>query len=186
LQIDNRACARPGAPVTLGGKELYDAEAGLAFLLSRPEVEEIGVYGFSMGGAAAIRLAARHVEISAVVAEGGYFNLGDDLVEPDSRLNVLHRVFLYTIAVSYWLQTGVNPWEISPIDDLPEISPRPIFLLYGEGEAASGRAQAQFEAAQEPKSLWIVPGGAHGSNYVASPGEFRHRVTDFFSSALSP
>ena len=186
LQIDSRACARPRAPVTLGAKELFDAEAGLAFLLSRPEVEVIGVYGFSMGGAAAIRLAARHAEVAAVVAEGGYFNLGDDLIEPDSRLNALHRAFLYTIAASYWLQTGMNPWEISPIDDLPEISPRPVFLIYGEGEAASGRAQAQFEAAREPKSLWVVPGGAHGINYAASPGEFRHRVTEFFSSTLSP
>ena len=186
LQIDTRACAKPRAPVTLGAKELYDAEAGLAFLQSRPEVEETGVYGFSMGGAAAIRLAARDAEITAVVAEGGYFNLGDDLIEPDSRLNVLHRAFLYTIAASYWLQSGTNPWEISPIDDLPAISPRPVFLIYGEGEATSGRAQAQFEAAREPKSLWIVPGGAHGTNYAASPGEFRHRVTNFFSRALSP
>lgn len=185
LQIDSRACARPRAAVTLGAKELYDAEAGLAFLLSRPEVVETGVYGFSMGGVAAIRLAARHAEIAAVVAEGGYFNLGDDFVEPDSRLNILHRAFLYTIAASYRLQTGMNPWEISPIDDLPEISPRPVFLIYGEGEAASGRAQAQFAAAREPKTLWIVPGGAHGTNYAASPGEFRHRVTEFFSSALN-
>jgi uncharacterized protein len=185
LQIDSRACARPRAAVTLGAKELYDAEAGLAFLLSRPEVVETDVYGFSMGGVAAIRLAAQHPEIAAVVAEGGYFNLGDDFVEPDIRLNILHRAFLYTIAASYWLQTGMNPWEISPIDDLPEISPRPVFLIYGEGEAASGRAQAQFAAAREPKTLWIVPSGAHGTNYAASPGEFRHRVTEFFSGALS-
>jgi hypothetical protein len=121
-----------------------------------------------------------------VVAEGGYFNLGDDLIEPDSPLSVLHRAFLYTIAASYWLQTGMNPWVISPIDDLPEISPRPVFFIYGEGEAASGRALAQFEAAGDPKIMWIVPGGAHGSNYAASPGEFRRRVLTFFSSALSP
>jgi fermentation-respiration switch protein FrsA (DUF1100 family) len=186
LQIDSRACARPPAPVTLGAKEIYDAEAGLDFLLSRPEVEEIGVFGFSMGAAAAIRLAARHADIAAVVAEGGYFNLGDDLIEPESRLSIPHRAFLYTIAAAYWLQTGVNPWEISPIDDLPAISPRPVLLIYGDGETASGRARAQFEAAREPKDLWIVPGGAHGSNYAASPGAYRRRVTEFFSSTLSP
>lgn len=186
LQIDSRACARPPALVTLGAKETYDAEAGLGYLLSLPEVEKIGIYGFSMGAATAIRAAARHTEIASVVAEGGYFNLGDDLIEPESKLAFPHRAFLYTIAASYWLQTGMNPWEISPIDDLPRICPRAVFLIYGEGEATSGRAQAQFEAAREPKSLWIVPGGAHGSNYAASPGEFRRRVTEFFSSTLRP
>lgn len=184
LQIDSRACARPSASVTLGAKEIYDAEAGLDFLLDRPEVEEIGIFGFSMGAAAAVRMAAQRTEIAAVVAEGGYFNLGDDLIEPDSQMPILRRAFLYAIAVSYWLQTGMDPWKISPIDELPKISPRPVFLIYGEGEADSGRAQAQFEAAKEPKDLWIVPGGAHGSNYAASPGEYRRRVTEFFSTML--
>jgi fermentation-respiration switch protein FrsA (DUF1100 family) len=57
-------------------------------------------------------------------------------------------------------------------------------MIYGEGEAASGRALQQFAAAGEPKELWIVPGGAHGANYAASPGEYSRRVTDFFRKAL--
>jgi dipeptidyl aminopeptidase/acylaminoacyl peptidase len=184
LQIDSRACARPRAPVTLGAKETFDAEAGLDFLLSRPEVKEVGVFGFSMGAAAAVRAAAAREEIAAVVAEGGYFNLGDDFIEPASQMTILRKAFLYSIAASYWLQAGMNPWQISPIDELPKISPRPVFLIYGEGEAASGRAQAQLNSAREPKELWVVPGGAHGSNYAAAPGEYRQRVTEFFNKML--
>jgi len=185
LQIDSRACARPAHPITLGAKEVLDAEAGLAFLQSQQEVKKIGIFGFSLGAVAAIRTAARHPEIVAVVAEGGYFNLGDDMIEPESQLSPLRRGFLYTIAGAYWLQSSVNPWEISPIDDLAAISPRPVLLIYGDGEVASGRALEQFTAAREPKSLWIVPGGAHGSNFNASPGEYRRRVTDFFSRAMN-
>ena len=131
LQIDSRACAQPEAVVTLGAKEVFDAEAGLLFLQSRPEIERIGSFGFSMGGAAAVRSAARQVDIAAVVAEGGYFNLGDDIVEPDSQLGLPHQAFLYTTAGAYWLFSGINPWEVSPIDDLPSISPRPLLLIYG-------------------------------------------------------
>lgn len=184
LQIDSRACARPVRPVTLGAKEVFDAEAGLAFLQGQPDVKSIGIFGFSMGAAAAIRTTARRPEIAAVVAEGGYFNLGDDLIEPESQVSLLRRGFLYLIAGSYWLQTGANPWEISPIDDLAAISPRPVLLIYGEGEVASGRALAQFAAAREPKGLWVVPGGAHGSNFAASPGEYRRQVTEFFNRAM--
>ena len=185
LQVDSRACARPTAAVTLGAKELWDAEAGLAYLEQLPGVDAIGAFGFSMGASTAIRLAARHEEVAAIVAEGGYFNLGDDLIEPDLQLGLPRQAFLYSIAGSYWMQSGSNPWRISPIEDLPRISPRPVLLIYGEGEAASGRALAQFAAARDPKALWILPGGGHGTNYAASPGEYRRRIIEFFGSALN-
>ncbi len=184
LQVDSRACARPPAPVTLGADEARDAEAGLEFLLSRPGVRNVGVFGFSMGGAAAIQLAVRHEEIDTAVIEGSFFNLGDDFVEPEERYSPVRMAFLYSIAGAYWLQTGVNPWSVSPIDDLPAISPRPVFLIFGEGELASAHAYEQFAAANEPKALWIVPGGAHGGNFAASPGEYTRRVTDYFRRTL--
>ena len=186
LQIDSRACANPPSAVTIGAKEVYDAEAGLEFLLSRPEVDSdrIGVFGFSMGGVTAIRTAARNNEVAAVLAEGGYFNMGKDFVEPEVKKSLPRSVFLYTIAGVFWARTGVNPWEVSPIDDLPKISPRDVFLIYGENEIASGRGQEQYDAAQEPKVLWVVPEGAHGINHLVAPEEYRQRVLDFFDEAL--
>ncbi|MEA2008476.1 MAG: hypothetical protein U9O54_05105, partial [Chloroflexota bacterium] len=46
LQIGSRACATPPSPVTLGANETLDAEAGLEFLLTRPEVDpdKIGLF----------------------------------------------------------------------------------------------------------------------------------------------
>ncbi len=184
LQIDTRACAKPPAPVTLGGAEAEDVAAGLAFLQSRPEAHRVGALGFSMGGVAVVRAAARHPDIAAVIDDGGYFNLGDDFIEPDEPKSLTRSLFLHYIAGAYWLQTGINPWEISPIDDLPAISPRPVFLIYGEHEATSGRAQAQFAAAGEPKELWIVPGSTHGSNHLIAPQEYERRVLEFFDKYL--
>jgi fermentation-respiration switch protein FrsA (DUF1100 family) len=185
LQIDSRAHSQPRAAVTLGGNEVLDVEAALAFLAGRPEVEHIGAIGFSMGGVGAIRAAARYPEIEAVLAEGGFYNLGGDFVERDSPKSPFRSLFLYTIALAFWANSGVNPWEISPIDDLPAISPRPLLLIYGEGEAASGRAQAQYAAAQPPKELWLVPGGAHGRNHLVVPQQYQQRVLEFFRLNLS-
>ncbi len=186
LQIDSRMCADPPAPVTLGYYESFDAEAGLAFLLDRPEVdpERIGIYGFSMGGAAAIQAAARSPEIVAVLAEGGYFNLGLDFMDADRDPSPLMLPFLYTVAGMFRLQTGVNPWDSDPIGDLPSISPRPVFLIYGDGEIANGRGREQYEAALEPKTLWVVPGGTHGTNHLAAPEEYDRRVLEFFKETL--
>lgn len=186
LQLSARVCATPARPVTLGALEVRDAAAGLAFLQARAEVDpaRIGVFGFSMGGAGAIRAAAREVDIAAVLAEGGYFNLGKDIVEPEAKESLVRKVFLYTIADVFWLRTGANPWQISPVDEIGAISPRPVFLIYGEFEADSGRAQAQFDAAGEPKALWIVPGGDHGQNYRVAPEEYTRRVVTFFEQTL--
>jgi dipeptidyl aminopeptidase/acylaminoacyl peptidase len=184
LQIDSRAQARPRAAVTLGGHEVLDVEAALDFLEGQPEVSRVGAYGFSMGGVGAIRAAARHPEIEAVVAEGGFYNLGEDFVEPESPKSPLQSLFLHTIALAYWANSGIDPWEISPIDDLAAISPRPLMLIYGEAEAASGHAQAQYDAAIPPKEFWLVPGGAHGRNHLVAPEEYQRRVLAFFSDNL--
>jgi len=186
LQIDSRACAKPPARVTLGADEMQDVVAGLDFLLSRSEVapDRIGGLGFSMGGVTLIQAAARLPQIQALIAEGGYDQLGHHIVQPGAKTSLGRKIFLYTVAGVFWLQTGVNPWEVSPIADLPAISPRPVFLIYGEHEIARANGRAQFDAAGEPKRLWVVPGGDHGDNYHIAIEEYERRVLEFFDQAL--
>ena len=183
LQIDSRACAQPPQPVTLGAKEALDAKTGLAYLQRQPGIRRVGLTGFSMGAAAAIRAAARNPQAAAVVAEGGYYNLGEDFVDGAASPGV-ERLFLHLVAASYWMQSGSNPWQASPIDDLPRISPRPVLLIYGTGEAASGKAQEQYDAARGASNLWLVPGGVHGLNYSIAGAEYERRVGEFFAQAL--
>jgi uncharacterized protein len=188
LQIEGRACAQPPRAVTLGGDELLDAQAGLEFLMHRDDVDtkRIGAFGFSMGGVTALRLAARQPQIRAVVAEGGYDQLGTHITQPRAQLSLPREIFLYTVAGSFWLQTGINPWSISPLAEIPEIAPRPVMLIYGEHEIQRGGGDLQYQAAGEPKTLWVVPGGDHGSNFLLDPQEYNRRVLEFFERALYP
>ena len=188
LQIEGRGCGEPVSVVTLGYLESFDAEAGLEYLLGREEInpDRIGVFGFSMGAAASIQAAARNEGFAAVLAEGGYFNLGQDMVEGDgtgpSQWWLLP--FQYTVVGMYWLQTGINPWDSNPLDVIADISPRPIMLIYGSQELASGRGMQHFEAAGAPKEIWVVPGGTHGTNHVVALEEYARRVVEFFDWAL--
>lgn len=186
LQVDSRACASPPAPVTIGAKEVFEAEAALEYLLRRPEVSKIGAFGFSMGGATAIRTAARRPEIAAVVAEGGYYNIGLDFIEPERPKPWWEKVYLNTIAWVFRWKHGIDPFQVSPVDDLPKISPRPVLLIYGELEIHSGRGDIQYAAAQVPKELWIVPGGRHGTNHQVATEEYERRVSEFFARTLCP
>jgi fermentation-respiration switch protein FrsA (DUF1100 family) len=186
LQIDSRGCTDPISPVTLGANELNDAAAGLDFLFSRRDVipDKIAVYGFSMGAVTAIRTAARYPQIAAVVAEGGYGNLGHHIVRPEPSQGSPIKLFRLTLAGVYWLRTGINPWTISPIDDLPSISPRPLLLIYGENEIDSGAGWDQYKSARQPKELWVVPEGSHGRNHLIHPERYQKKVVDFFQQTI--
>jgi fermentation-respiration switch protein FrsA (DUF1100 family) len=79
---------------------------------------------------------------------------------------------------------GVDPFAISPVDDLANTSLQPVLLIYGSEEIASGRGELQYAAAQEPKELWVVEGGKHGTNYAIARQEYKKRVLEFFTQAL--
>jgi hypothetical protein len=42
----------------------------------------------------------------------------------------------------------------------------------------------QFDAASEPKEIWIVPSGNHGTNYFVAQTSYEDQVLDFFDTWL--
>jgi fermentation-respiration switch protein FrsA (DUF1100 family) len=76
--------------------------------------------------------------------------------------------------------------SVSPIDVIHGISPSPVFLIAGEGDALipAENGRRLFEAAAEPKELWIIPGAAHGATLAAAGAEYEKRVGDFFDRQL--
>lgn len=183
IQVDTRACSQPSARVTLGADEIFDAEAALSFLQTIPEVDpnRIGVMGFSMGGATAIRLMARQEAISSLVRDGGYSSL-QELFKPTENDSFLATIFRRFVEKMFVWQTEIDPKHISPIDDLQTIKGRPVLFIFGEMEAESGLAQ--YEAANEPKEVWIVQGGSHGNNHLVAPEEYQEKVLNFFNRTL--
>jgi uncharacterized protein len=186
VQVDSRSCGKPSRIVTLGALEREDALAAVDFLLTQPEVDpqRIGIFGYSMGGAASIRAAAQSSNIRAVVAEGGYYNLGKDIVSAGDGLPVILISLQQSMVFFYNVLTGIDAFSISPVDDISQIKEAAILLIYSESENASGRGTAQFQAANPPKQLWIVVDGAHGNNHVVAPDEYHRRILDFFNRYL--
>jgi pimeloyl-ACP methyl ester carboxylesterase len=183
ILIDSRVCSQPPSPVTLGGNEVFDGEAALEFLLKSDAIDanRIGVWGFSMGGATAIRLAAERQEIQAIIRDGGFSNLGELLSPPSEKRFFIRQIQALNTHFFHFF-TGINPWQISPIDDLSMMPPRPIFFIFAETEAAMG--MEQYDQAKEPKTLWIVQDSQHGNNYNSSPFLYEEKVILFFQKYL--
>ncbi len=167
---------------TLGYKEALDVEAALDYVLSSQEgVEHVGAWGASMGGAAVLEAAARREEIEAVVVDSTFPTLEDEFehVIPMTTLRPLIRFFAER-------EAGLEVDMLRPVGRIGELSPRPVYLIYGEADGAipPDSGSRLYEAAGEPKTLWMEPGVGHVGMYNNSPEEYEQRVVEFFDEAL--
>lgn len=147
-----------------------DVAAALLYLQGRPDINpmSIGIRGSSFGSWLAIHTAAHLPDISSVVAfcpttetlfsiileEVGMVQRGhpSDLVRPD-----LPRVNVNSMA-QLLMRVDINT-------AIERISPRPLLLVHCEGDEVvpSHVSNRLYDSAAEPKTLWLLPGGDHGS-----------------------
>jgi dipeptidyl aminopeptidase/acylaminoacyl peptidase len=179
-----------GRRTSLGLREQKDIEAALAFLKTRRDTidpKRVGIYGFSMGGSAAILAAAKTGAFSAVVTDSAFTSLRDQAREAITGFYHLPAFpFLQLTVLGYELsfQTWVD--AIAPVKVIAAIAPTPVLIIAGEGDkmipAENGRNL--FIAAGEPKELWIIPGADHGGTLAAAGREYEKRVGEFFDKQL--
>ncbi len=178
-----------GEMVTYGYAETDDVLAAVDYLLSRSDADpqRIGILGGSLGAATALRAAACSTRLKAVVAESAFTSLEDEVASSFTVFSGL-PAFPFaplTVAFAQW-QTGLRISEVRPIDDIPSIAPRPVFIIHGTDDDMIPAEQGLrlYEAAGEPKKLWMVGGMGHESALGLFPDEYEKRVIGFFDKAL--
>jgi dipeptidyl aminopeptidase/acylaminoacyl peptidase len=188
LLFDWRGCGASGQAIrTLGYREALDLAAAADYMKEQPGTDRVGALGFSVGGAAAIRAAAENPDIGAVVAMGNYYDLEADIYGRGEEYPLLSGLLEREVAWLFQRKTGINfDRDLEPVDLVPQISPRPLLLIYGELEEhpPPSHGQTMFQAAREPKEFWVLPNVGHGGYYHAQPEEFTRRVVSFFDAAL--
>lgn len=173
--------ASGGDTTTLGYREALDVEAALDYALGQNGVRHIGAYGQSMGAATVIRTAARRGEIKAVVADSAYPALEEmiDRVVRFRPLRPLVRFFGERAA-------GMEVDAMRPVDDIGRISPRPVFIIQGGNDDTipADSARRLYQAAGEPRTLWIADGAVHGGARAVRSEEYDRRLLEFFDANL--
>lgn len=166
---------------TFGYYERMDVESALGFVLAQDGVEHVGAWGGSMGGATVILAAAEHREIEAVAADSAYPSLEDVL-----RFNMPFGLIQPFIFFFGEYHSGVDIDDIRPVDVIGRISPRPVFIIDGwEGAAIVMNSPYRlFDAAQEPKQIWVEEGVPHLGMYAYNPKKYENKVIGFFDSYL--
>ena len=192
LLIDFRGCGLSGGRfTTVGYREADDVLGAVDYLQRRLGQGPLGVLGISMGAVAALRAAPDCPAIAAIVADSAYADLEDTIrhkVEEVLRLPPLVGLGWAAIRIGEWLSGG-NVAAVRAVDAVAsaEGGPRPLLLIHGERDdyLPPDNAQRLFQAAGEPKELWLAPGSGHATARLDHGREYVERVHAFFQRWLS-
>jgi fermentation-respiration switch protein FrsA (DUF1100 family) len=176
-----------GAPVTLAYRELYDVYAALDYTLRRIPGARIGVIGFSMGAALAILTAASRPEVRVVVADSPFATHADVVSYNIARtIRLPGEPFLLTADYFLARRAGYRSRDVAPLRVVEQIAPRPLLLIHGTDDLVIpvSHTQRLYEAAGEPKELWLAEGAGHCGAYFLNRPAYCQRVCAFFADAL--
>lgn len=174
-----------GTFTTIGAREVLDALGAVDFAarFGLP----ILLFGSSMGGAVAITAAAREARVGAVIADSAYANLSEAAnawwTAGFGRLfGTLSRPAKYLAM----LLTGARLSDAQPVREVGKIAPRPVLLIHGDSDrlVSVSNAYALYQAAGEPRTLWIAPGSHHVQARVDQPEQYYEQIERFVQQWL--
>lgn len=179
---DFRAHGHSGGEFSsLGYYETLDVKAALDFALAQPGVEHIGAWGGSMGAVTMIRATAQYPQIEALIADSPFATLEDEM-----DLRVPFPIMRSLIGFFAETQSGADIELVRPIDDIAAISPRPVFLIQGmdDGMVPLNSAQRLYDAAGEPRQLWVEDDVPHLNMYAYYKTRYTKRAIKFLDEYL--
>jgi alpha-beta hydrolase superfamily lysophospholipase len=186
LSIDFQATGEsPGDIITFGWRERLDVLAAVETLRQTLPGEPIGIIGMSLGGAATV-LAAPALDVQAVVLEAVYPSI-DVAVENRlrMRLGTLGAALSPLLLLQLRPRLGISSSDLKPVDRIALLR-CPILVIGGTDDQHTTVADTQqlYEAAHQPKELWLIPNTAHVDYLRAGGEDYRRRVLAFLDRTL--
>ncbi len=174
-------------PVTLGYREVDDFLAAIDYAKQRDPHTTIGVLSYSMGAAVAIMACARSNDVEALIADSA-FATHKGVVEYAVRrtLHLPFFIFAWITDILLWLQAGYHFSQVEPLRSITSIAPRPILLIHGLADTVVDPHDANrlYDAAKDPKELWLLPGADHCGVYFLDRQAYVSKVLHFFDFYL--
>ena len=160
---------------------------------------EIGLFGISRGACCAILATQHYPRVACIVADGAF--------STDRILEHLMKRWAYIFAKVRFVYENHPPafWQFlrylllcyasrklncqfpSVHKALQRMAARPILFIHGQRDSYLPLEQAEllFNAAKDPKELWVVPGAKHNQAATIHPEEYARRTVGFFDRYLA-
>lgn len=169
--------------------ERQDLLAAIAYLKGRG-IHEVGLMGFSMGAAVALVTAPLSEAVRAVIADSGFAELRTILMAHLQQRRIPRPLASGMASLVIWAagrRLGCHLPDADPLRWVGRIAPRPLLLIHGgqDQDIPVSDARRLYDAAGEPKELWVVPQAEHRCVDKVSPQEYMRRVLSFFDRWLA-
>ncbi|MEG3957941.1 alpha/beta fold hydrolase [Microcoleus sp. herbarium2] len=171
--IDYRGYGKSQGDFPSESQVYEDAQLAWDYLVQQRGVNpnQIYIYGHSLGGAIAIDLAVRHPEAAGLIVEGSFTS---------TRAMVDFQKGLFWLFPIDWLLTQRFD-SLSKVDRLQ----MPVLFIHGTDDnvVPVEMSKKLFDAAPEPKQLYIVPDGGHNNVAQIGGAEYLQIVSQFLGSS---
>lgn len=150
-----------------------DAEAALAYLRSRPDIDQdsIVIFGRSLGGAVAVDLASKHPCLGLIL---------------ESTFTSLVDLFEMPIDIKD-LRSRTAPIKYDSFSKIKRIKV-PLLMLHGNRDEVvpfeSGCTL--YKAANQPKQFCLIEGAGHNDTYIVGGQAYVDALRDFIDGLGRP
>ncbi len=169
---------------TWSDHEQRDFAAAVGFALQRPDVTDgrVAGLGFSVGASTVAVGAAADPRVRAVILEAVFPSFADEM---KNKMSKFGPVSLWPTQVAA-RQAGVDFDHIRPVDRVAAIAPRPVLFIAGSADYDTPLpfARRVFDAALQPKEMWVVEGAGHGQCWTKASTEYERVLVDFLDRAF--
>ena len=173
ITFDFRGHGRSGGLSTLGDKEIDDVDVAVRYARELG-YQRVATVGFSMGGSVVLRHAALRGGVDAVISVSGpgrWYYRGTMAMR---RVHLAAERRLGRAFTKYVLKTRIsadgwpNPDPMPPAEAAARISPTPVLIVHGDQDIyfPPDHGQQLYDAAAEPKELWLIPGFGHAERHT--------------------
>ncbi|GAA3211822.1 alpha/beta fold hydrolase [Actinocorallia longicatena] len=187
LALDFRGHGGSGGLSTVGDLEIHDLQAAVEWAGSR--YRGVAVVGFSMGASAAIRHAALMGGVDAVVSVSSPARWYYRDTVPMRRVHWAVESRLGRAAVRIGRRTRIAASGWDPVPEAPnEVIGRiscPVLVVHGDADGffPVDHGLTLYEAAGEPRELWIEPGFGHAE--IAASEDLIARISAWVHATVS-
>lgn len=168
--IDYRGYGKSQGEFPTESQVYEDAQLAMDYLVKKRGInpKQIYIYGHSLGGAIAIDLAVRNPKAGGLIVEGS-FTSAREMVDFQSGV---YRIFPIDLLLRQRFDS------MAKVDRLK----MPVLFIHGTADTVVPVEMTKklFDAAPEPKQLYIVPDAGHNNLADFAGAEYLEKISNFF------
>ncbi len=191
ITFDFRGHGRSGGVSTLGDREIRDVDVVLGYARELG-YQRVATVGFSMGASIVLRHAGLIGGADAVVSVSGPGRWYYRGTKPMRKVHwaVEHRAGRLVVRTMLNTRISNGRWDpvpVPPADAAAKIAPTPLLVVHGDrdGYFPVDHAEQIYEAAHDPKELWIVPGFGHAESGAVEAPAVLDRIGRWVREAIT-